>query len=259
MYPLDKIRIDILHLGQATVASTSQKIRVDRGGGGDFTILCQAGFVSTDGMSAASTIAELSATDAGNAIAFSVVEATAASAAGSAITGATLSLGPSTVAVTRGCVMGILEVTSDLTTADTLTINGIAYHTATTGPGRDGENVATELADIINGGTTRSPKLPHYEAIANDLATGLVTLRPDDDLGTGLTIVTTAAGATIVAYPCYSQGKINIQGSKLSTNTPKYIGVICGESSGVVVRSVSMVRFPTGGDAFPGAVVNVTT
>ncbi len=258
MFPLDTIRIDPLQLNQATVAGTSAKIRFDSGGGGDFSILCQAGFVATDGFSAASTIADLSATDAGNAISFAVVEATAASAAGSAITGATLTLGPSTVAVTRGCVMSIVEVTSDLTTAVTITINSRSYNLNTTGPGRDGENVATELAAVINGRTTWEP-LPHYEAIANDLATGLITLRPKDDLGTGLTIETSAAGSTIVAYPSFCQGKINVQVSKLSTNTPKYIGVTCGESSGVVVRAVSMVRFPSGNDAFPGAVVNCTT
>lgn len=259
MYPLDNIRIDPLHMGQATAVATSQKIRIDKGGGGDFSVLIQAGFVATGGLDAASTIADLSATDAGNAVAFSVVEATAASAAGSAITGATLSLGPATVAVVRGCALGMLQVTSDLTTADTLTINGIGYHTATTGPGRDGENVATELAAVLNGETTRSPKMLHYEAIANDMGTGLISLRPDDDLGTGLTIVTTAAAATIVAYPGYAQGKINVQVSKLSTNTPKYIGVVCGESSGVVVKTVSLVRYPSGKDAFPGAVVNCTT
>jgi hypothetical protein len=257
MYPLDNIRIDPLHLGQATVASTSQKIRFDKGGGGDFSILVQAGFVSTDGLSAASTIADLSATDAGNAIEFTVVEATAASAAGSAISGATLTLGPATVAVVRGGALSMLQMTSAFTTAMSVTINGLSYGVATAYA--DAANLAAALASAINGNSNSYPKLPHYEAIANDIASAIVSLRPDDDLGTGLTIVTTAAAATMVAYPGYAQGKINVQGSKLSTNTPKYIGVICGESSGVVVRAVSMVRYPSGKDAFPGAVVNCTT
>lgn len=256
MYPLDKIRIDPLTLNQCTVAGTSAKIRHM---GGDFTILCQAGFCATvHGLSAASTIADLSCTDAGNAISFAVVEATAASAAGSAISGATLDLGPSTVAVSRGMVMGMIQVTSNLTTADNLTVNGIAYRTATTGPGRDGSAVATEVAAVLNGETTRSQKILHYTAVANDLATGLITIRPDDDLGTGLTIEATAGDATYVIFPAFSQGKINVKAARLSTNSPKFIGVTCGESSGVVTRAVSMVRFPSGADAFPGAVVTTT-
>lgn len=254
MYPLEQVRIDPLQLNQATAAATSEKILVN--GGGDFSILCQAGFHSTVGLAGVAG-ADYSATKAANAIEFSVVEATAASAAGSVISGATLSLGPATVCVVRGGAISVIQVNSALTTAVVVTINGRDYHTNTTGPGRDGENVATELAAVINGRGTNEPLL-HYEAVANDLASGLISLRPNDDQGTGLTIVSTAAAGTAVPLPGLCQGVINVQLSKLSSNTPKYIGVTCGESTGVVGRAVSMVRFPTG-NGTPGAIVNCTT
>jgi len=259
MYPLDKIRIDPLQLNSATAAATSEKIRVD--GGKDFSILCQAGFFSTVGLAECSSGADWSATDAGNAIAFSVVEATAASAAGSAITGATLSLGPATVCIVRGGAISVLQISTLMTTAVSVTINGRSYHLATSATGRDAENAATELAAIINGTATyvaTSEGVPHYEAIANDLTTGLISFRPKDDLGTGLTIESTAAAGTAVPFPGLCQGVINVQLSKLSTNSPKYIGVVCGESSAVVHRAVSMVRYPAGGGT-PGAIVNCTT
>jgi hypothetical protein len=256
-YISDYLNIIPLQINQATAAATSAKVRVDRGGGGDFSILCQVGFHTTVDIGGC-TGGDLSATDAGNAIDFTVVEATAASAAGSAITGATLTLGPATVCVSRGGVISAIEVTSNLTTAVSITVNGRAYHTDTAGPGRDGENVATELAAILNGRGTNEP-IPHYEAIANGYTTGLVVLHPTDDQATGLTIVTTAAGSTYRPLPGIAQGCINIQMSKLSSNTPKYIGVVCGESSAAVGRAVSLCRFPTANGSFPGAVVNVTT
>jgi hypothetical protein len=61
-----------------------------------------------------------------------------------------------------------------------------------------------------------------------------------------------------VGFPGLCQGVINVQLSKLSTNEPKYIGVVCGESTAVTHRAVSMVRYPTGFGT-PGAVVNCTT
>lgn len=254
-YVSDYLNITPLALNQATVASTSAKVKLSAGGGGDFSIICQAGFVSTDGLSAASTIATLSATAAANCISFSVVECTAASAAGSAISGATLTLGPATVAVSRGGVISMLQVTSGLGTADTITINGIAYHLGDTAA--SGELVATALAAQINAsGTANTSKpLPHYEAIANDLGTGLISIRPIDEYATGLTIQTSAAAATAVAYPGLAQGCINVKAARLSTNTPKYIGVVCSTSGGPVARAVHLVR--TAGN-FPGAVVTVT-
>ncbi len=257
-YISDHLNIIPLSIFQDTAAVTSEKVRVDRGGGGDFSILCQAAFYTTAAPTlAGTTAADQSATKAANVAVFTVYEATAASHAGSAISGATLSLGPSTVYVVRGGVISVVHITSALTTAETLTINGKDYHTDTTGPGRDGTVVATEVAAVLNGRTTND-KMLHYEAIANDLSSGLISIRPDDDLGTGLTMSATAAGL-YRTLPGLCQGVINIQMSKLSTNTPKYIGVIISETTGVVSKAVSLCRFPTGGGAFPGAVVNVTT
>jgi hypothetical protein len=255
MYPLDRVRIDPLQLNSATAAATSEKIRIH--GGRDFSILCQAGFYSTVGLSEAASNADWSATDAGNAISFAVVESTAASVAGSAITGATLTLGPSTVCVVRGGAISVIYTNSVWTTAISVSINGRSYNLNTTGPGRDGEAVATELAAIINGRGTWEP-LPHYEALANESVTGLVTIRPKDDMATGLTITSSAAAGTVVPWPGLCQGVINVQLSKLSTETPKYIGVTCGESTAVVHRAVSMVRYPTA-NGTPGAIVNCTT
>lgn len=257
-YLSDYLSIIPLSIFQDTVAVTSEKVRVDRGGGGDFSILCQAEMHTTAAPTlAGTTAADQSATKAANVVSFAVYESTAASHAGSAITNATMSLGPSTAYVVRGGVISVLEVTSSLTTVMTMTINGKDYVSNTTGPGRDGTSVATEVAAILNGRSTWE-RIPHYEAIANDLSSGLVSLRPDDDLATGLTMSASAAAA-VRMLPGIVQGCINIQMSKLSTNTPKYIGVSILETTGVVAKAVSLCRFPTGGGAFPGAVVNLTT
>ena len=257
-YLSDHVSIIPLSIFQGTVAVTSEKVRVDRGGGGDFSILCQAALYTTAAPGlAGTTAANQSATKVNNAIEFAVYESTAASHAGSAISGATLSLGAATAYTVRGGVISVIEITSGLTTAETLTINSRNYHSDTTGHGRDGTVVATEVAAILNGRGTNAALL-HYEAIANDLASGLVSLRPSDDLATGLTMSATAAGL-YRTLPGIVQGCINIQMSKLSTNTPKYIGVITAETTGVCAKAVSLCRFPTGGGAFPGAVVNLTT
>jgi hypothetical protein len=256
-YISDHLSIVPLCIFQDTAAVNSEKVRVDRGGGGDFSVLCQAAFYTTAAISlAGTTAADQSASKAANVVGFTVYEATAASHAGSAITGATLSLGPATANVVRGGVISVVHITSGLTTAETLTINGRDYHSDTTGPGRDGTAVATEVAAILNGRGTNEPIL-HYEAIANDLSSGLISIRPADDLATGVTLSNTAA-AFYRVLPGLCQGVINIQMSKLSSNTPKYIGVAITETTGVVSKAVSLCRFPTGGGAFPGAVVNLT-
>jgi hypothetical protein len=240
-----------LMVNQATAAATSAKVPYT---GGDFSIRCAVHFASSVG-EAVSTGSDLSATDAGNGVEFTVLEATAASAAGSAITGATLTLGVATVCQTRGAVITGIEVTSNLTTAVSININGVDYHTNTSGPGRDGENVATELAAVLNGRGTNEP-IPHYQAVANGLATGLVIFEPTDEYATGIKLITTAAGSTYRPLCGICQGVINISAAKLSTNTPKYIAVVCGESSAAVGKAVFLER---GFGRFQGAVVNVTT
>lgn len=259
-YLSDYANIIPLTIVQDTVAGTSIKVKIN--GGNDFSILCGAQFAATGAIGLpGSTTADFSASKAANVVSFVVVEATASTAAGSAISGATLSLGPATANSIRGGVIGLFEITSDLTTAVSITINGKDYHTATTGPGRDGTAVATEVAVFLNGGATgatKIDKIPHYEALPNAQSSGVITLSPDDDMATGLTISASAAG---VYRPLggICQGCINVQLSKLSTNTPKYIGVTISETTGVVAKSVHLVRFPSANGAFPGAVVNCTT
>lgn len=196
---------------------------------------------------------------AANYIQFSVVEATAASAAGSAISGATVTLGAATAAQARGLTRALLRVTSNLTTATEVQINGITYRTTLTGVGSSGEAVAAQLASAINGKAT-SEKLPHYRAVANYTDTGVVLIEPDDDAATGLTIITTAAAATIVPLMLELQGAISIARSKFSTNTPKYIGVSWTTFNGATnVVICDAVRRPTYSPAFPGRVIQLDT
>jgi hypothetical protein len=249
------IRVDHIMLQDSTASAKSlTKVRLD--GNANFGILCQ--FLAATRSDTAATAAAQSATVAGS-IKFSVYEATAASAAGTVITGATMSIGAATAAQVRGGAVSILQVTSDLTTATIITINGITYQTTKTGVGTSGEWVAANLASAINGNCT-SPALPHYEAIPNfNSATGMIMIQPKDDLGAGLTMITTAAGSPIVVFPHILQGVITVAGGKLSTESPKYIGVECGESTAVGIRAVSMLRVPTGAPAFPGRLISVTT
>jgi hypothetical protein len=249
MGKLDNIRIVPFGSKYGTAVSTSESLPYK---GGDFSVLCEVNFSGTT--VPAATGADLSATDAGNGIDFTVYEGTVSSAAGTAITGATLTLGCGTVCYTRGAVVGMIEVTSNLTTAVSININGIDYHTNTTGPGRDGENVATELAAVINGRGTNQA-LPHYTAYANELTTGVVTLKPNDNDGTGVTIYTTAAASTFRPFAGFAQGVININAGKLSTATPKFLTVVYGEATADCKRAAYLV---TDGKT-PGAIVNVTT
>lgn len=250
----DMIRIDPLIFQDGTGVTTSNKLLIEgAGGGGDFSVLCQ--FSHSTCNDAAATAASCSAI---NAIEFSVCESTANTAAGTVITGATMTLGAATAAICRGVAAALVQVTSNLTTASVLTINGISYQTTRTGVATTGEGIAGALASAINGNAT-SPKLPHYTAVANGLATGIVIVSPDDDLGTGLTIETTAASSTFVVFPWVMQGMINVAAAKLSTNSPKYIGIVAGESTVSGVRAASIIRIPTGAPAFPGRVINVTT
>lgn len=250
---INEMNIIPLDIIQCTAAGTSMKIKHV---GGDFSILCGAKYAATVVGTLGNTAADYSASKADNVVSFTVVEATSSTSAGSAISGATLDLGCATANTIRGGVIGIVEITSALTTSVDITINNRNFHIGTTGA--DGTVVATIAANVINGlstGATAADKLPHYEVLPNAQASALLTISPDDDLGTGLTISASAAG---IWRPLGGmvQGCINVQGSKLSTVTPKYIGVIVSETTAAVSKSVHMCRF---NGAFPGAVVNCTT
>lgn len=244
-----------LDIVQCTAAGTSVKVKHM---GGDFSILCGVKGAATV-IGAVGEGAEYSCTKTDNVVSFAVVEATSSTSTGTAISGATLSLGPATALTIRGGCIGFLEISSELTTSVNVTINGRDFHTANTGTGRDVADVATECAHIINGlatGATAPDKLPHYEVLPNAQSSGVLTISPDDDLATGITMSASAAG---VWRPLIGicQGCINVQGSKLSTNTPKYIGVTVTETTAAALgKSIHLCRAH---GAFTGAVVNCTT
>jgi hypothetical protein len=50
-------------------------------------------------------------------------------------------------------------------------------------------------------------------------------LYPDDDQGTGLTIIMSGVGDTVVPYMKHLQGKISINAHALSTVNPKWLSV----------------------------------
>lgn len=207
--------------------------------------------------------AAVMSTDSGtwvNNIKFSVYEGTAATHAGSAISGATLSLGCATAGVIRGAVDAIVYVSSNLTTAQTLTINGITYHTTLTGPGRDGSAVSAEYVAKINGSAAGFPKLPHYKAHSTGggfaAATGAFYIAPDDDEATGLTITMSAVTDTAVPYWHKLQGKIDINAHALSTNTPKWLTVRNATHAG---NTAVLYSFLLRGGRTPGALTTLNT
>jgi len=254
-YPSEKIRIVPL-LGQsgtkAAAGSTSLCGKTRYNGQGDFSVRC---FVH--GGTAGAT--EITATAAANWD-FSVIEATAATAAGSVITGATMTLGAVTALTLRGAVQLVCKVASNQTTAVNLTLNGLTYHISTAGA--TAKNGAVALAEAINGGctgATRIEKLPHYTAIHTYSSANLMLVTADDDQGTGITAVATSGGPQIFVTDL--QGVIDVKGAKLSTNTPKYIGVACTALTGLDTSIVvaDLISWPTAGPATPGVKVSCTT
>jgi hypothetical protein len=155
-------------------------------------------------------------------------------------------------------IAGFLTVTSNISSAVSVTINGISYQT--TAVGATAGSGAIKLASAINGRGTSNP-LPHYQAIAGHMgATDGIGLEPIDSYATGLVIETTAAGAGIIPVARLLQGVIEISPDKLSTNTPKYIGVnISTHAMTTAVSYAFLVRRPISSPTFPGRVINLTT
>lgn len=249
-YPSEKIRVTPLLVDFSTAAATALIGKTRYNGQGNFSVLCGVlgGTIST-GQTAT----------AANKYDFSIVESTAATAAGSVITGATMTLGAATALTLRGAVNLVCKVASNLATTVSLTLNGISYHVSTAGATADSGAVA--IARMINGqatGATAQPKLPHYTAVADFASAALVLITADDDMGTGITAVATSGGIQI--FQNHLQGVIDIQESKLSTNSPKYIGVACTTHAGdTCVRYAQMISYPTGRPGMPGSKVSCTT
>jgi hypothetical protein len=136
-----------------------------------------------------------------------------------------------------------------LATVDGVTINGVRY--IGTAVGATAMNGGMKLCRAINGKGT-SMKLPHYRAFP-EYTTGyvqkdLILIEPDDDYGTGLTAVCTA-GSSIIVYMREMQGVIHISGAKLSTVSPKFIGVTCTPLTGLATgpHGAFLVTHKTGG------------
>jgi hypothetical protein len=221
------MRFEPMNIAVAT-AAVGGAIGATSGGGainvtngiGDFSVLV--------GVRGGATIALGQTATAANYVQFAVYESTAATHAGSAISGATRTIGAATAGHLRGAVDAILTFSSKHTTAEYLTINGIQYGVGTTSA--DGSVAAAKWASAINGHGT-CQRLPHYKALVSSTGgfadtTGKVYLCSDDDQGTGLDIQMTAANSSGNPIGFLNlQGVIDINGHALSTNTPKFLSV----------------------------------
>jgi hypothetical protein len=192
-----------------------------------------------------------------NVAQFALMEATASTSNGSLITGGTMSLGPTTAyQVNGGAVALTITLTSAVTTAMNLHLNGIIYHTTLTGPGGAGEDVATQLAAIINGKGTWTP-LPNYVAVPNFGTTGIVGIFPSNPYGTGLSC--TAAATDYKPRSLGFVGAIELNAYSLSTVYPKFVGCVMTTYAGAsALRSVDVIRVPNPKPGFSGKTVSTT-
>jgi hypothetical protein len=251
--PISQFRIDSLYGGFTTAASTSRdKVRLDGTLGNSFSVLCMVQ-CSTDGQGTG-----ISATAVGGNVHFSVTEASAASANSSVIAGATMQLGAATANDPKGVIKGLLTVTSNLATNITVTVNGVDYHT--TAAGATALTGAAQIANLINGVGGSNKKVPHYHAVSGYTSKLTVLIEPEDDLGTGITVTSTAAAATAAWSMLNLQGVINISLDKLSTVTPKYIGLSVSSYTGATsLVTAYLIRNPSGNPCFAGRVIDLTT
>jgi len=187
---------------------------------------------------------------------FSLTEATAASHAGSVITGATMTLGCATAYKPRSADAMVLIITSAIGSGASFTVNGQGFHCGTVDAATTGEGCASALAVAINGGGTQE-KLKHYSAIGNWTDTGIVLIYPDDGMGTGLTC--TAANATdFKTRPLSYTGCIELKAESLSTNTPKWIGVTLSTMTNASAeRIVDCIRVPSYKPGFSGKTTHI--
>ncbi len=182
---------------------------------------------------------------------FSVYEATAATHAGSAISGATLSMGPATQYELKSMEIGLLNPASNCATTVNVYVNGgtKAYHLATAAA--TGELAPNKWATVLNA----SNGIPHYQAVANWPTTAYVALFPKDDINTGITLKGAAACPPAAVN---LTGAIIVDESDLSSNLGadglKYVGVaVTTHAIGTNVLSIDMVPLNrTGAVGFVG-------
>lgn len=249
-FPIENVRITPLYLDSATISTVSTNMPGrTRYFGGDVSIYCAVhpGTVAIG----------LSASVAGG-YDFVVHEATASTGVASDISGATLNLGAATVCQAVGVNRAIVKIASDVATTVGLTVNGITYHT--TAVGASAMNGSLKMARALNGYGT-SVKLPHYRAVGDYTATDLMLIEPDDEFSTGLTLETSAAAATAVVYMPLLSGCINIAAGKLSTNSPKYLGVSFKPLTGLATGAAGafLMTHPAANPCAIGKTVSLTT
>jgi hypothetical protein len=238
----EKIRIEpLLCLSNTAAASEVRKIKW-----GD-----ESKMLFTFGVGGAAVAGGVISATATSIVQFTLTESTASTAAGSAITGATMSLGCSTAYVVRNAEAIALTLTSVVSTTGTFSVNGYSYHCTAVDAATTGEGVASALAAAINGSGTFE-KLPHYRAYANFGATGVVLIAPDDGYGTGLTCATANATNFKPRVTKYF-GAIELRAEALSTVSPKYIGCVVTTYAGAsCIRTAEAIRFPSAKPAFAG-------
>lgn len=259
--PFETIRIEPISMGWGTGLNLGGKLGATAQGGvvdisngiGDFSVIV--------GLHVGCTASASGVTGtAANYVDFAVYESTAATHAGSAISGATMRLGCATAGKGRGMLDAIFTFSSKHTTAETLTINGIAYHAPTTSA--DGTVAATKWAGVFNGLTTQA-KIPHYTAHTSTVGvwagtSGKVYLAADDDQATGLTILMSAANSSGIPFGFTKlQGVIDINAHALSTNKPKFLNVVNSTFNGAT--SVMYSFLVRRGEPTPSKVVQLNT
>lgn len=181
---------------------------------------------------------------------FTLLEATAATANGSAITGATMVIGTSTAHQVRSAVGLLIRNTSGLTTVQTLEINGVSI--LTTATDASGELTSTRVAAAIN-----KAGIPHIVAYPNYTDTGLTAVFPSDGLGTGISATSTGGDYQLMFTQVV--GAIELNPETLSTNTPKFIGISLTTINGATcIRTVDVLRIPRTRPAFAGKTVATT-
>lgn len=240
------IRVEPLIHNFSTAAATSPK-KVPWTDDNHMVIVCGLGG-SSNGTAISCTLA--------NAALFSVTEATACTAAGSVISGATLTLGQATAYEPKSADALTITLTSAVTTSVSIKINGFTYYCTVSGVGSSGENVATQIAAAINGEGTFE-KLPHYSAVGNWTDTGIVYIYCDDGMGTGLSF-DTVAGATDFKPRGWFTGAIDIAPGALSTARPKWIGITLATCNGATAaRWADAIKFPSRLPGFGGKTLGV--
>lgn len=221
----------------STAASTASN-KVEVKAGEKVAFLCQYGGATAPGAWVSATVVNMAH--------FSVLESTGCTDNGSAVSGATLALGASTANQLYGVNIGVIQVTSALTTAAAVTVCGESIHT--TAVGADGETVAAQLSGIINAHSVLSRKVNAFANAGG--ATGIVTLTPKMGC-TGISLLTADASYVVGHKNCIGCIELDVTG--LSTNYPKYVGVSLSTVGGATaIRSVDLVKFPAYKPSFAG-------